>query len=161
MRVFSVGVRVIYRAVFRAEFCAFYVAEYCAFYGIGLLPLLTAAVYRLRYLYGINIWCCIIWFCYNRTTIASRILYDDNTISLLSMLSIDQQYDVRTCMSMVRLLSQRCTNSVVPNSCIVWHPIQRRIVSSGYTTIGCSCEDHALSHLSWWVSRNCWIIFNY
>ena len=64
-------------------------------------------------------------------------------------------------MSMVRLLSQRCTNSVVPNSCIVWHPIQRRIVSSGYTTIGCSCEDHALSHLSWWVSRNCWIIFNY
>lgn len=76
-------------------------------------------------------------------------------------LSIEQQYDLLGCMSMIRLLSKRCPKDSIPNSCILWHPEQRRIVSSGYNTSEMSCEQHALEHVSWIVARKCWLVLNY
>lgn len=76
-------------------------------------------------------------------------------------LSIEQQYDLLGCMSMIRLLSKRCPKDCIPNSCILWHPEQRRIVSSGYNTSERSCEQHALEHVSWVTARKCWLVLAY
>lgn len=93
--------------------------------------------------------------------IMSLYIQHEQSSMLHTPLSIEQQYDLLGCMSMIRLLSKRCPSQIIPNSCIVWHPEQRRMVSSGYNTSERSCEQHALEHVSWLVARKCWLLINY